>query len=388
MRFGMERTLVTDVTNPGSVLVIDDDGMNRALAEVVLGSAGYAVTLAENGAAALASFAERLPDLVLLDVVMPVMDGFETCRRLRVLPNGADVPILFLTANSDLRAQQKALESGADDFLTKPLNRTELLIRVRSLIRIRRMHVQLLRNYQVIRTQNEALRRTQHQKQELTDLIVHDLKSPLTGIYTNAEFALSLPSLPEPARGALHDVVTGVQTMLRIVLNLLDVSRSEDGVLAPTFTEVDLVALVEQVRGTVRRRAEAEDRKFVVRSEPSSLLVRGDSDLLRRLLENLIDNSLNHAPPNTSVALDVTRAENTVRIAVRDEGEGVPMVHRERIFDKYAQVHRQGAAKIRSSRGLGLAFCRLAAEAHGGRIWVEDNAPTGSAFVVELPFDR
>jgi DNA-binding response OmpR family regulator len=142
---------------PATVLVVDDNLQNREVAEGHLVGAGYAVIQAEGGAEGLALLTARRPDLVLLDVLMPGMDGYETCRRIRVLPEVGDVPVLFLTALGDLETHKAALESGADDFLTKPLNRTELLIRVRSLLRIKQLSDELRANVRLTETQRDAL---------------------------------------------------------------------------------------------------------------------------------------------------------------------------------------------------------------------------------------
>ena len=141
------------------VLVVDDNLQNREVAEGHLVGAGYEAIQAESGARGAGADRAQRPDLVLLDVLMPGMDGFETCRRIRALPVVGDTPILFLTALGDLGTHKAALDSGADDFLTKPINRTELLIRVRSLLRIKQLSDELKRNYDVIRTQRDALAR-------------------------------------------------------------------------------------------------------------------------------------------------------------------------------------------------------------------------------------
>lgn len=371
--------------SPFSVLVVDDNRRNRALTEAILETAGYTVRSSSGGPHALEEFAADLPDLVLLNVLMPGMDGYEICRRLRDLPGGSDVPIVFLTANTDLAAHQKAVDSGADDFVATPLNRTELLIRVRSLLRIRALQRELRTNYDLIRTQRDALVRVERHKQELTDLIVHDLKNPLASILTNVEFALGRPGIPQDAWDALHDVVAGSQTMLRMLLNLLDVSRSEDGALVPRRDDVDLLALLEQVRGVAQRQADTQSRRLVVETSAPSLRGRLDADLVRRIVENLVDNCLKYTPRGTAVTLSVERDDTLVRIRVKDLGAGIPVDQRIRVFEKYARIDEGTAGEARSSRGLGLAFCKLAAEAHGGRIWVEENSPHGTIFVVELP---
>ncbi|HEX7670976.1 MAG TPA: hybrid sensor histidine kinase/response regulator [Polyangiaceae bacterium] len=356
---------------PSAILVVDDNAQNRALAQGILEAADYRVRLAASGAEALEVFVSMKPDLILLDVLMPKMDGFETCRRLRGMPGvGAEVPIVFLTAQTDLLSHQRALESGADDFLTKPINRVELIIRVRSLIRIRRLQ--------------EKLAEAARNKQELTDLIVHDLKNPIATVLVNAGYALGCSTLSEDQWAALHDVVATAHTMNRMVMNLLDISASEDGSLKTSVSSTDLSALVEQVRGTMARRAVLEQRQLAVEGPTSSVVAPVDPDLLRRILENLVDNCLKYTPRGSSVSIVLERTDTSVRIRVKDQGAGVPTGERERIFEKYAQIEG-GPSSARSSRGLGLRFCKLAAEAHGGRIWVEDNEPRGSAFVLALP---
>jgi signal transduction histidine kinase len=185
---------------------------------------------------------------------------------------------------------------------------------------------------------------------------------------------------------ALHDVSACAQTMLRMVLNLLDISRSEDGKLIPQVSEFDALGLLEQVRGSAQRRADMESRTLIVEeAEGKPLHIRADMDLLRRVLDNLVDNSLKYTPRGTAVVLSASMHGDRVRLTVKDQGAGVPADQRERIFEKYAQLDTDVRLSMRASRGMGLVFCKLAAEAHGGRVWVEENTPRGSAFIVELP---
>src|SRR5215831_19206357 len=195
---------------------------------------------------------------------MPGMDGFETCRRIRAMPEACDVPVLFLTALGDLATHRAALDSGADDFLTKPINRTELLIRVRSLLRIRQLSDELQRNYDVIRAQRDALLAAQRQKEELTALIVHDLKNPLSSILSNVQFCVGQKGLGDEERESLRDVLRASQSMVRMVMNLLDVSRSEDGALVPRMTPFELPALLEEVCSEMGRRVEDKAQRLVL----------------------------------------------------------------------------------------------------------------------------
>ncbi|MBX3219171.1 MAG: response regulator [Labilithrix sp.] len=364
------------MSTSGHVLVVDDNAANRLLVEAQLDAAGYTVTQAESGAQALSAFAAGAIDLVLLDVMMPGMDGFETCRRLRALPGGDEVPVLFLTALHDHETHDKALVSGADDFLGKPFHRTELLIRVRSLIRISRLQNELRRD-------RDALLTVQRQKELLTSLLVHDLKNPLAGILANGDFVLSTSDVSGEPKAAVEDMMASTEAMHQMVMNLLDISRAESGALSPSRAEVDVAALLREVEGPARRRAESRRQTLRVEVAPDLAPIQVDPLLLRRTLENLLDNSLRYTPSDGAIDVVARVDDGALVLEVTDEGPGIPPERRERIFDKYAQV--DGSAIDRTSRGLGLVFCRMAIEAHGGEISIADHQPQGAVFRLKLP---
>jgi signal transduction histidine kinase len=368
-----------------TILVVDDNLQNRLVVEGHLVAAGYAVLLTESGSEAIEVFQERAPELVLLDVLMPGLDGFETCRQLKALPRGADTPVVFLTALLDLGSHRKALESGADDFLTKPVNRTELLIRVRSLLWIRRLRDELAEGYQLIRSQRDALLHAQRQKEELSALVVHDLKGPLTAIYALLGLALRDSALASETRASLEEAASASLALHRMILNLLDISRSEDGHLVLRREGVQLASIVTKVEALFGRSAQAAGKKLVIElRSPGQVLA--DRDLIQRVVENLVENAIKYAPADSVIGIEVSPSmEGFVELRVRDFGKGIPEAHRQAIFEKYFQIEPSEAPAARASRGLGLAFCRLAADAHGGRIWVEPNEPSGSVFCVQLP---
>jgi two-component system, sensor histidine kinase and response regulator len=377
-----------------TVLVVDDNLQNREVAEGHLVGAGYAVVQAEGGVQALALIPTLRPDLVLLDVLMPDLDGYETCRAIRALPEHNEVPVLFLTALGDLETHKAALDSGADDFLTKPINRTELLIRVRSLLRIKQLSDELRANVQVIRSQRDALLASQRQKDELTALIVHDLKNPLSSILSNVQYVQSRTTLPVDERESLEDVERASQAMVRLVMNLLDVGRSDDGALVPHVTEFDLPALLAEVCSEMGRRIEDKSQRLALAVAAGVRSMRGDRDLIRRIVENLIDNAYKYGPRQATISVELVPAtmddgaEPAVELRVRDEGAGIPPAYRQIVFEKYGRASGAGAREARSSHGLGLVFCRRAANLHGGAIWIDDQVARGSCFCVRLPLSR
>lgn len=227
----------------------------------------------------------------------------------------------------------------------------------------------------------EDLQELQEQKRELTAFLVHDMKAPLTTILANAELAAFTDLSPVEREVSGREILSAGRTLHRMVLDLLDIQTGEDGRLEPDLERVHLGALMRSVTsaGTVLG--------YDVQIETSGPLeVIADPDLLRRVLGNLVENCVKYGPPGGKIWVESHLGrDGTVLIAVRDEGPGVPPDLREVIFEKYSRLERGAGRRRAGSRGLGLRFCRVAVEAHGGRLWVEDNIPHGACFRIELP---
>jgi PAS domain S-box-containing protein len=251
-----------------------------------------------------------------------------------------------------------------------------------------RKQQELMAARDALATKHQELLRTEHQKEELSALVVHDLRSPAAGIMMAAQSQLRRTSLSDSDRKLWGLVFASAQVINRMVLNLLDISSSNDGVFAPRPALVDVPALVTAVHQLMIPVAESMGQEIDVEAEARIPQLRADPELLRRILQNLIDNALRHGAAKARVLLKVETDDKTVTFRVFDTGPGVPVTMRDRIFDKYTRIPRQPGETGSFGKGLGLAFCRIAVEAHGGRIWVEDNLPKGSVFVVQLPTDR
>jgi signal transduction histidine kinase len=370
--------------HPPKVLVVDDNEQNRALAQASLEGEEISVILAANGEEGVALFEREHPDCILLDVRMPGLDGFGACERIRALPGGPETPIIFLTALRDVDTFDRALRAGADDFLTKPVLPTELIVRVQGALRLRRLGAELRNHYDVVRHQRDDLMRLQLQKERLTSFVVHDLKNPVNAIDLHAQLLCRDKALSTDARESAESIRAETRHLMRLITNLLDISKSEEGQLVPNKTAVDWRALV----GEILEAFGAQGRARNVRLEAALMLetIRVDRDLLQRVLENLVENALRHAPRNSTVRIDDRPLPGEIEIRVADSGSGVPPDQRERVFDRFVQIDSSTQLASRSGRGLGLTFCKSAVEAHGGRIWVEDGNP-GAVFCMRLPND-
>ncbi|MBN8616896.1 MAG: hybrid sensor histidine kinase/response regulator [Deltaproteobacteria bacterium] len=366
------------------VLVVDDNDANRLLVVETLVPEGAEVIEAASGEAALAAFALRPADVVLMDVRMPDLDGFQTLERLRALPSGEDVPVIFLTALRDLETFDRARAAGAVDFLTKPVRPTELISRVETSILLRRLGVEARDRLVEIRRQRDDLLRVQLQKERLAAFVVHDLKTPLATMHLHATLLARIPRLPEEARESTAAIREQCDRLHQLVMNLLDVSRADEGQLVAHTADVELTQLLREIADELGVQAQARAIALIVEVH-ADLAARADADLLRRVLANLVDNSLRHTPEGGEVHLRAcSTADGGTELRVEDTGPGIPEALRDRIFDPFVQLD---SSSSRSGRGLGLAFCRAAIAAHGGTIRV-DGSRAGASFVLTLPGAR
>ena len=356
------------------ILIVDDEPMNRTLLEAYFDGHGHELDFAASGEEALVR-AVRVPDLILLDVMMPGIDGFETARQLRLL--GGDhlfVPIVLVTALDDQASRLRGLEAGANDFLTKPLDRHELLVRVKNLLALR-AHERMLAQ------RNLELAELSRFRDEMTKLIVHDLKNPLAVVRMNLGYLLrEIETATDEQRDALSDAELCSRRLERLLANLLDVTSVEAGRLALQPTSLRLRDLLG---GAIHeRQLLARSREIHMEIDiAAELEVSVDADLIARVIENVLDNALRHTTYGGRIAVHAGRVGPRIELRIGNTGAPVPVEARATIFEKFAQAGGTG----RMNLGLGLYFCRLAIEAHGGRIWVEETRELPTVFAVDLP---
>jgi signal transduction histidine kinase len=212
--------------------------------------------------------------------------------------------------------------------------------------------------------------------------VIHDLKNPIGSIDLFAQSLVRDRTLPQDARDTAADIRGATRQLMRLIHNLLDISKSEEGKLTPRRASIDLPALVHEIRESFEVQARAAE--VTLSTAVAVPTLAADEDLIRRVIENLTDNAIRHAPRGSAVRLDAERVGAKTELRVVDQGMGIPVEMRDKIFDRFVQLDPSAGHSSRSGRGLGLTFCKLAVEAHGGRVWVEDAAP-GTSICVSLP---
>ena len=354
------------------VMVVDDEPTNRAILRGYLGNK-HRIVEASNGIEALALIEQEQPDLVLLDVMMPQISGIETCKRIKAKPFERYLPVILVTALGEQRDRIAGLEAGADDFLTKPVDRHELVLRVNAFLRLRHQDEQ-------IRAQVDELTHLQAAKDDLVSLILHDVRSPLAGQLA----LLTLVSDDLRGRGdnSLADDLDMAMRSTRKVNEALEevlrVRLLEEGALPLKRAPLQLSAMVEDAVRTFSGVARVQGSPLQV-SVSGDKLVSIDGKLARRAIENLLANALRYSPPGAEVDVRVRASDEVLEIEVDDRGPGVPDQLKETLFAKFGSVEA-AAGGARRGIGLGLYLVRLVAEGHGGAVAVEDRPGGGSRF--------
>lgn len=363
----------------GVVLIADDLAPNRKMLEDTLKAVNYEVRTAKDGAEALQLCAEIEFDTVLLDVMMPHFTGYEVCAHLRSQPATEHIPVILVTALTGRNDRIQGVEAGANDFLIKPVDIQDVILRVRNSVRMKRLHDELRRNYQQL-LESERLR------DDLTHMVIHDMRNLLLGVSGNLQLLQMLAGSVLDAQQIrpVHAARKSTDSLQSMITSLLDISRIEGGQMP---VEIGTHNLKELTVSAIAELGARTSYISIVNDIAPSTKTRCDRDLTGRVLQNLVANAMDFVPPqNGRIWLESAENEDgSIRISVSDNGIGIPEEFRTQIFEKFASGPRGGAAAKRPSAGLGLAFCKLAVEAHGGQIGVETGEGGGSRFWFALP---
>lgn len=363
------------------VLVVTDDPEVDAPMVEALRRAGYEVS-ASAPAEAMAAFERERPVVAIVDAILRRASGYGLARAICDAVPGP-CPVLIATSAYDSADEQQALMAGASDVLGKPVREHELLARVRALADTRALYERIEAHAQELERVNEELRQLEQMRNDLTHMIVHDMRTPLTNVLTGLETIEVAEYDPELTRELLPEAIRASEDLADMINNLLDISKMEAGELEPAREELSAADLVDGAFERVNHLA--QEGGLELRSDlEDGLVLRADPGLLRRVLVNLLGNAIKFTPAGGSVTVEGRREGAAARICVHDTGEGIPEDQLGRLFRKFAQVERKDQRK-RQGTGLGLAFVKLAVEAHGGQVSVRSRVGAGSSFCFTIP---
>ncbi|NDD26991.1 MAG: hybrid sensor histidine kinase/response regulator [Proteobacteria bacterium] len=378
---------VQPLSEQGRVMVIDDSSTMRRILGSLLEAAGYAVALEASGAVALARAQETPPDIFLVDVEMPDMDGFELCQAIKGCPALAEIPVIFISAHGNSLDKVRAFGAGAADYVTKPFDVDEVQARIRTHVELRRLHLEMAAQNARLLAQNDQLRALEKMRDDLTHMVVHDLRNPLTCIYGFLRIVeqRGRDLLPPYLNECIESSLESTDDLIEMVTSLLDISKLEAGAMKLERERCNVAEIAGEVMG--RMQALRGNRTMTVTAQVDAPEAWGDGGLLRRVLVNIIGNAVKFTEDSGHITVALSQREDLLRVEIIDDGPGVEPEWREKIFEKFGQATNKGAGK-KYATGLGLTFCKLAVEAHGGRIGLESEMGHGCTFWFEVPAAR
>ena len=370
-----------------TILIADDQPMNLSVLSGILKEHGYHVRAVTNGRKVLEAARASLPDLIMLDITMPEMDGYQACRELKADPFLASVPVIFISAHDQPLNKVQAFQVGGADYVAKPFHVEEVMARVEHQLQILSLQRDLTTQNAALLEANLKLQEIDRLKASFTAMLVHDLRSPLSAV------GLVIQGTLEAGEGDAHLLglcASHIDKSLKFLNDLLEVYRAEAQGIALEEESVEFRSLLEGIVASYARQAQQCGVSLSFRSEPGLPPIQGDPAKLERVFSNLLSNALKFTPVGGAVtllveAVDGWGVENGTRwlqVSVEDTGRGIAASRIPFVFDPYHQALKSDAS---TGTGLGLAIVARIVAAHRGRVQVQSREGVGSRFTVLLP---
>ena len=364
------------------ILIVDDVMSTVLLLKVLLTNEKFAIATASNGRQALEQVEKENPDLVLLDVMMPDMSGFEVAQHLKSNPNTADIPIIFLTALNSTADIVKGFQVGANDFISKPFNKEELIIRVTH-------QISLVAAKRLILSKTEELQRTIAGRDKLYSVIAHDLRSPMGSIKMVLNMLiLNLPS--EKIGAEMYELLTmanqTTEDVFSLLDNLLKWTKSQIGKLNVVYQDVDLVEVTDGVIEIFSMVASLKKIR-IHEMKPEKMMVNADIDMLKTVVRNLLSNAIKFSKENSEVLVKMEEVDGMAVVSVQDHGCGISeegqkkLLHTDTHFSTFGTNNEEGS-------GLGLLLCKDFVVKNGGKLWFTSKEGEGSIFSFSIPVKK
>lgn len=359
------------------ILIVDDQPQNIQLIGTLL-RPYYQLSVTDNGHKAISIAKSKLPDLILLDVMMPEISGYEVCEELKKDPTTKDIPIIFLTAKHESEDIVKGFKLGAVDYIIKPFNKDEILVRIST-------HLRLKASEKMLIQKNEELKLLNSQKDKFFSIIAHDLRGPLSGLVGLSEILCNeLPKLPQAeALDLMSSIRESADKLSKLLENLLQWSRVQIGLVKINLVNVVLYHLLEQNIDLLKETANRKEIK-IVNDTPENIRANIDVDMFNTIIRNFLTNAIKFSYRKGNIFVKTTQnEEGDITVSVKDEGTGISKENIEKLFKINEKVFSPGTVG-EPSTGLGLLLCKDLAEEMGGSIGVISEPGKGSIFSVTI----
>lgn len=379
------------MTEPFSILIADNDPESSAHSGTLLQESGYAVEVVRNGRDALNLANANPVDLILLDVMMPDIAGYDVCKRLKSHPNTRGIPVIFLTAKNDAKSIARGFRIGAVDFIAKPFQREELLARVKMHLEFVNQQRALDKYADLLEEKNLELKQKNAQLEELNaskdtffSIIAHDVKSPLAGFLSFAELLRNLSSIKHEQ---FQELVThfrqSAEHLLALLENLLTWAQIQRGTIEFSPQRLNLRMRIESALNLLRQNAE-QKQIALSNTLQQDIMLEADVNMLETVLRNLLSNAIKFTPRGGRVEIHAACDGASIKVMVSDTGIGVSEENAANVFRIGKKVKKLGTAGEKGT-GLGLVLCKEFVEKHGGKIGIESQVNLGTTVWFTLP---
>lgn len=353
------------------ILIVDDTPRNIQVLGNILYEKGYNISISSSGSHALQSVKVKPPDLILLDIQMPGMDGYEVCKTLKADSQTKDIPVIFLTAATEVENVLKGFELGAVDYITKPFNVPELLARVAT-------HIEL-------KLAREKLIEINATKDKFFSIISHDLRNPFAGLQmVSGNLLKNLEKYDIKKTAELVELIYSTSKQgSELLENLLEWSRTQTGAISFNPTDINIA---EAVKKCIKSIIPVSENKHItiINNVPGNSRLVADEYMLESILRNLLSNAVKYTPASGTVIISMKECEEHTEFTVKDNGVGISKEVQSKLFKLDTNCSMPGTADEKGT-GLGLILCKEFVGKHGGTIWAESKAGAGSEFKFTIP---
>lgn len=366
--------------NSGTLLIVDDSRANLQLLETLLASQGYVIHLAENGQKALEMAHAVAPDLILLDVMMPEMNGYEVCLHLKEQDDLRDIPVIFISALDEVMDKVMGFRVGGVDYIVKPFQVEEIIARIDTHLELRwkRWEIERLREWE-----QNYYQKIMELKNDLVSTASHNIKTPLSNILNGVHLLRKTANLPPKQAKYVDMVQQGAERISALIKDLLDLTWVEASLNVQT-ERVSVMAFLQKIVDEASFEAQKKNHRLQLVPSEADCTIRVVPDRLSQAIENLLSNAIKYTPSEGTITVSIESRPREVEIRVTDTGLGIPPEDIPYIFDKFFRVQRPEHLQQPGS-GLGMAIVQAIVEQHNGRIKVESELGKGSTFTIILP---